>query len=232
MSRALILSFIFLSIFRAFPISASPVSLFLPLKLAPGVPMSATIIGTDGSGHTTWVLKEGAASGTFTKTGVAESALATAPVTLVEGSTDAHMFGAFGSQTLSVDCALQTGASGTGAPMAVCTEFAAAPSATVSGIVFTQAAAKVEVQMKTNGAGSIRMGITGVAVSVLTVLGGAGLDQRTRLSAERGPRHDLDHATTVATADSSVILFSSWVENYVSVTKNRACSAPEIMASD
>ena len=97
-------------------------------------------------------------------------------VTLVEGATDAHMVGAFGSQTLSVDCAIQTGASGSGAPLAVCTENVLAPSLTVSGVVVTQTADKVEVQVgKKNGAGSVRMGAAGIAFSALAVLGGAGL---------------------------------------------------------
>ncbi|KAI1782918.1 hypothetical protein LXA43DRAFT_385212 [Ganoderma leucocontextum] len=153
--------------------SAAIVSLYLAGD--DGVPYTADPIGTDKSGHTTWRLGVGASSGTFTAT----QSTAGPSATLVEGATDFHAFGADGSTSARVDCALASPTASGGVVVASCAGQFADESSTleldVPPVTLTPIPVQVSDKFKSSDAGSLRMSLGGVVVSVLTVVGTAGM---------------------------------------------------------
>ncbi|KAM5532312.1 hypothetical protein V8D89_013991 [Ganoderma adspersum] len=102
--------------------------------------ITANNIGTDASGHTTWVIGPGVTSGTYEDApGIEHSA------TLVAGATDAHLVynDPVASVSLSEDCAINGG-------LAVCTVVASAEGS-VQSAVETETATGFVVQGAASG---------------------------------------------------------------------------------
>ncbi|PIL24339.1 hypothetical protein GSI_14092 [Ganoderma sinense ZZ0214-1] len=102
--------------------------------------ITANNVGTDASGHTTWVIGPGVTSGTYEDApGIEHSA------TLVAGATDAHLVynDPVASVSLSEDCAINGG-------LAVCTAVAAVEGS-VESLVVTETATGFVVQGAASG---------------------------------------------------------------------------------
>ncbi|KAM5538847.1 hypothetical protein V8D89_007569 [Ganoderma adspersum] len=167
--------------------SAAVVSLYLPAES--GVPFTADPIGTDSSGHTSWRLGIGAASGTFTVTQdaagpseqTADSESCPAAATLVEGASDLHVFGGTGGAGARVDCAYATPTASGEAIVASCTAEVSDRATTLVKAAPPVTLVPLAVQVsddgkpKSNGAGNLQMSLGGVAVSALSILSTAGM---------------------------------------------------------
>ncbi|KAI1782928.1 hypothetical protein LXA43DRAFT_385955 [Ganoderma leucocontextum] len=156
--------------------SAAIVSLYFPQDNGGlPTPLTADPIGTDKSGHTTWRYAVGVSSGTFTATqGAGTSA------TLVAGATDFHAFGGVGATSIRADCAFATPTTSGGAVVASCAAQLADESSTLKvdepRVTLTPIPVQVSdnLSSKSSGAGSLRMSMSGVAVSALAIIGTAG----------------------------------------------------------
>ncbi|KAI0334143.1 hypothetical protein GY45DRAFT_1367675 [Cubamyces sp. BRFM 1775] len=135
--------------------SAAATSLYIPL-LDPQ-PITADIEGVDDSGHTTWRLGPGVASGTLTD----DSGLFTS-ATLVAGATDAHLIENDPSLSfaITIDCGLNSG-------IAACTAIGSA-AGIVSTVTTTEAVSAFEVQVASTPTG------TGTAVTPTATSGETG----------------------------------------------------------
>ncbi|KAH9887080.1 hypothetical protein C8Q73DRAFT_795104 [Cubamyces lactineus] len=114
--------------------NAAATSLYIPL-LDPQ-PITADIEGVDNSGHTTWRIGPGVASGSLTE----DSGLFTS-ATLVAGATDAHLIENDPSLSfaITIDCVLNSG-------IAACTAVGSA-AGIVSTATTTEAISAFEVQV-------------------------------------------------------------------------------------
>ncbi|KAM5538850.1 hypothetical protein V8D89_007572 [Ganoderma adspersum] len=152
--------FVALSILCLSHVAANPVSLFIPGGEG-DEPFTADLLGTDSTGHTTWRIGIGSASGSFTAT---DGAGAYPSVTLVEGSSDIHIIQAIPTSGATdpnlptqaeQDCVYST-AAGAQAGSAVCTIRLEAANETTT-MVQTISGNLIEVQMAatvTGGGGS------------------------------------------------------------------------------
>ncbi|PIL26053.1 hypothetical protein GSI_11807 [Ganoderma sinense ZZ0214-1] len=138
-------------------ISATIVSLLVPGDLVDdGLPITANPIGTDSTGHTTWVLAVGAPSGTFT---ASETGATPQADTLVAGATDMHIIetSADGTavQTGREDCVFATPTASGGAPIASCVIQVQNGQSTAT-LAFTEPVSFLPVQVadKTSGSSS------------------------------------------------------------------------------
>lgn len=166
-----------------------------------GSPYTADPIGVDQDGHTTWRVDIGAASGTFTATqgagtpgtsspfssvpcrGYGTQLISSVSVTLVEGSTELHVFNEQQGKTARVDCTLAA-PTASGAPVAASCAVQVAdssttvvqnpPPVTLTPVPVQVSDGKSGTSGKTNGAGSSRLSLGGVAVPALAILGTAG----------------------------------------------------------
>ncbi|KAJ8472944.1 hypothetical protein ONZ51_g8186 [Trametes cubensis] len=120
---------------------AAATSLYIPL-LDPQ-PITADIEGVDNSGHTTWRIGPGVASGTLTE----DSGLFTS-ATLVAGATDAHLVenDSVLSFAITIDCGLNSG-------IAACTAVGSAADI-VSTATTTEAVSAFEVQVASTATGT------------------------------------------------------------------------------
>ncbi|KAM5538861.1 hypothetical protein V8D89_007583 [Ganoderma adspersum] len=137
--------------------SAAVVSLYIPGGLADdGVPVTADPIGTDSTGHTTWVLAVGSPSGTFT---ASETAPTSIIGTLVAGSTDVHLSETTADGTAigsaREDCAFAILTASGGAPIASCVlEFLNGSSVVTASFTESPSFLPVQIADKTGGSGT------------------------------------------------------------------------------
>ncbi|PIL26063.1 hypothetical protein GSI_11817 [Ganoderma sinense ZZ0214-1] len=166
--------FVALSLLSVSCVSANPVSLFLPGAEGDEA-FTADLLGTDSTGHTTWRIGVGSASGSFTATG--DGAAAYPSVTLVEGSSDIHIIQAIltsGATDPNIptqaeqDCVYST-AAGTQAGSAVCTIRLEAADETTT-MVQTISGNVVEVQV----AATVTGGSSSPSMPTVTGSGSAG----------------------------------------------------------
>ncbi|KAI1782917.1 hypothetical protein LXA43DRAFT_385205 [Ganoderma leucocontextum] len=170
-------SFVVLSILYVSHVFANPVSLFLP-GAEGDEPFTADLLGTDSTGHTTWRLGIGSASGSFTAT---DGAGAYPSLTLIEGSSDMHIIQAIptsGATDTNLptqaeqNCVFST-AVGTQAGVAICTILLEAADDTTT-MVQTISGNLVEVQVAATVTGG------GGSPSTPTVTGSGGADSATQ----------------------------------------------------